>query len=276
MQLEDTSAPALLMVRDLAVVYGGAIRALQGVNLVVREGSVVALLGANGAGKTTLLRAVSGLLRPNNGAVRAGTIEFRGASALGVDASVLVRRGIAQVMEARRIFAELTVDENLKAGAHTRRNRAEVRANYERVLELFPRLAERRTQTAGYLSGGEQQMVAIGRALMASPTLLLLDEPSLGLAPLIVEQIGAIIAEINRQGTSVLLVEQNAAMALALADYAYVLEHGVVAKRGTAEEMRADTAIQEFYLGGDARAGSDFRAMRDAFRANALTPGGLR
>jgi branched-chain amino acid transport system ATP-binding protein len=263
----------LLLVRDLDVVYGGAIRALHGVNLVVREGSIVALLGANGAGKTSLLRAVSGLLAANNGSIRQGSIEFAGASILGVAPPKLVRRGIAQVMEARRIFAELTVDENLKAGAHTRRNRAEVQTNYDRVLTLFPRLAERHKQTAGYLSGGEQQMVAIGRALMASPRLLLLDEPSLGLAPLIVEQIGAIVSEINRQGTSVLIVEQNAAMALRLAEYGYVLANGVVAKRGTRDELMADSDIQEFYLGDGARGAVDYRAMRDGFRAGALMPG---
>lgn len=264
-------APPLLLVRDLEVVYGGAILALRGVSIVVREGSVVALLGANGAGKTTLLRAISGLLPINGGAIRHGEITFAGAPVNGVAPTDLVRRGIAQVMEARRIFAELTVDENLKAGAHTRRNRSEVQANYERVLTLFPRLAERRKQTAGYLSGGEQQMVAIGRALMASPKLLLLDEPSLGLAPLIVEQIGDIIAEIHRQGTSVLIVEQNSALALRLADYAYVLDNGVIAKRGSSDELREDREIQEFYLGG-LDGGADYRAMRDAFRAAALTP----
>lgn len=272
MEFAQTDAPPLLLVRDLEVVYGGAILALRGVNLVVRDGSVVALLGANGAGKTTVLRAVSGLLGFNNGAIRHGEVHFDGQVVNAVSSPTLVRRGLAQVMEGRRIFAELTVDENLKAGAHTRRNRAEVRANYERVLELFPRLAERRTQVAGYLSGGEQQMLAIGRALMASPRLLLLDEPSLGLAPLIVEQIAGIIVEINRQGTSVLLVEQNSAMALQLADYAYVLENGAVAKRGTADELRADASIQQFYLGGASHDGADFRAMRDAYRANALIP----
>ena len=273
---DEHVAPPLLMVRDLEVVYGGAILALRGVNLVVREGSVVALLGANGAGKTTLLRAVSGLLGANNGSVRHGSIDFDGAPVVGVSAPKLVRRGIAQVMEARRIFAELTVDENLKAGAHSRRNRAEIQANYDRVLALFPRLGERRKQTAGYLSGGEQQMVAIGRALMASPKLLLLDEPSLGLAPLIVEQIGHIITEINQQGTSVLIIEQNTAMALGVASYGYVLENGEVMKRGTSEELLADRDIQEFYLGGGEQGGVDYRAMRDAFRADALMPGGPR
>lgn len=266
-------APPLLMVRDLEVVYGGAILGLRGVNLVVRQGSVVALLGANGAGKTTLLRAVSGLLGANSGSVRHGTITLDGTSALGVAAPKLVRRGIAQVMEARRIFAELTVDENLKAGAHTIRSRSAIDESYARVLALFPRLAERRRQTAGYLSGGEQQMLAIGRALMASPKLLLLDEPSLGLAPLIVEQISDIITEINGQGTSVLLIEQNTAMALRVAEYGYVLEHGTVVRRGTSAELLADPDIQEFYLGGGEQGGVDYRAMRDGFRANALMPG---
>ena len=264
----------LLLVRDLEVVYGGAILALRKLNLVVREGSVVALLGANGAGKTTVLRAVSGLLGVNGGSERHGSIDFAGAPVLGVSASKLVRRGIAQVMEARRIFAELTVDENLKAGAHTRRNRQEIKDNADRVLTLFPRLAERRKQTAGYLSGGEQQMLAIGRALMASPRLLLLDEPSLGLAPLIVEQIADIITEINAQGTSVLVIEQNTAMALRVAEYGYLLEHGTVVKRGTSEELLADSDIQEFYLGGREQGGVDYRAMRDTFRMNTLMPGG--
>jgi branched-chain amino acid transport system ATP-binding protein len=263
-----------LMVRDLEVVYGGAVKSLRGVSIVVRPGSIVALLGANGAGKTTLLRAVSGLLPMSNGSVRNGTIDVFGVSAIGTPPAALVRAGLAQVMEGRRIFAEMTVDENLRAGAHTRRNRAEVQRNFERVMQLFPRLAERRRQTAGYLSGGEQQMLAIGRALMASPKLLLLDEPSLGLAPLIVEQIASIIRDINASGTSVLLVEQNTAMALDLATYAYVLEHGVVALHGPSDELRDSASVRALYLGGGSHDVADYRAMRDTARANALVPQG--
>jgi branched-chain amino acid transport system ATP-binding protein len=239
----------VLGVRNLEVVYADVVLVLRGVSLQVPEGSVVALLGANGAGKTTLLRAITGLLGVHRGKITKGSVELAGARIDGRDASAIVRGGIAQVMEGRRIFAELTVEENLRAGAFTRRSKADVKEAHERVMDLFPRLAERRTATAGYLSGGEQQMLAIGRALMAGPRLLLLDEPSLGLAPRLVEAIRDIIAELNRQGTSVLLVEQNAAMALAIADHGYVMETGRVVKDGPASEQLADRDIQEFYLG---------------------------
>jgi branched-chain amino acid transport system ATP-binding protein len=243
----------ILAVRGLEVVYSDVILVLRGVSLDVPTGSIVALLGANGAGKTTLLRAVSGLLSVHRGKVTKGSVELDGVALKGLDPASVVRRGLGQVMEGRRVFAELTVDENLRAGAFTRRDKAEVKASFERVMELFPVLADRRRSTAGYLSGGEQQMLAIGRALMASPRLLLLDEPSLGLAPLIVEQIRNIVVDINRQGTSVLLVEQNATMALSIADHGYVLEHGRVVKDGPGVELLEDRDIQEFYLGvGDA------------------------
>jgi branched-chain amino acid transport system ATP-binding protein len=247
------TAPVVLAVRNLEVVYGDVILVLRGVSLDVRTGQIVALLGANGAGKTTLLRAITGLLPVHRGEITKGTVELEGERLNGRDAAWIVRRGVSQVMEGRRIFAELSVDENLRAGAFTRRDKAEVRSGYERVMALFPKLAERRRQTAGYLSGGEQQMLAIGRALMASPRVLLLDEPSLGLAPLVVEQIRDIVAEVNRQGTSVLLVEQNATMALSIADHGFVLENGRVVKDGPAADLLADKDIQEFYLGiGDA------------------------
>jgi branched-chain amino acid transport system ATP-binding protein len=229
--------PPILAVEGVEVVYGGAIQVLRGVSLEVPTGSVVAILGANGAGKTTLLRAISGLLLYQNGAITAGHVRFNGDDTTGVDSSALVRNGMAQVMEGRRIFAPLTVDENLKTGAYTRKDKAQIKESYDQVMVLFPRLAERRKQVAGYMSGGEQQMLAIGRALMASPKLLLLDEPSLGLAPIIVEQIFEIVKTINGLGTSVMIVEQNAAKALAVADYAYVLEH--------------DPEIEALYLGGE-------------------------
>jgi branched-chain amino acid transport system ATP-binding protein len=252
----------ILSVRGVEVVYSDVILVLRGVSLEVPQGSIVALLGANGAGKTTLLRAVTGLLRLHRGVITKGTISLYGDNIAGADPAAIVRKGVSQVMEGRRIFAELTVDENLKAGGFSRRDKAELRQSYERVMSLFPTLAERRRQTAGYLSGGEQQMLAIGRALMQSPKLILLDEPSLGLAPLIVEQIRQIISDINSQGTSVLLVEQNATMALSIADYGYVLENGRVVKDGPGHELLEDKDIQEFYLGVGEAGRKSFRDVK--------------
>jgi branched-chain amino acid transport system ATP-binding protein len=252
----------MLAVRNVDVVYGSAIHVLRGVSLDVPTGAVVALLGANGAGKTTLLRAVSGLLRFHRGEITKGSVELEGVRIDGLDAAAIVRRGMAQVMEGRRIFAELTVDENLRAGAYSRHDRPAVRASFDRVLELFPVLADRRRSTAGYLSGGEQQMLAMGRALMADPKLLVLDEPSLGLAPLIVQQIRDLIVEINRTGTSVLLVEQNATMALSIAHHGYVLETGLIAKDGPGPALLADADIQEFYLGVGETGGRSFRDLK--------------
>jgi branched-chain amino acid transport system ATP-binding protein len=254
---DTTTAPpatdVVLGVTDLEVVYNDVVLAVRGVSLQVPRGAIVAVLGANGAGKTTVLRAITGLLGVHQARVTKGSVELDGRRIDRDDPAAIVRAGIAQVMEGRRVFAALTVDENLRAGAYTRRSKAEIAASYDRVLELFPVLGERRKSIAGYLSGGEQQMVAMGRALMASPDVLLLDEPSLGLAPLIVEQIGQIIQEVNRQGTSVLLVEQNAAMALGVADHGYVIENGRVVKAAPAAVLRDDKDIQEFYLGvGDA------------------------
>jgi branched-chain amino acid transport system ATP-binding protein len=239
----------LLAVRGVEVVYNEVALVLRGINLDVPDGTIVALLGANGAGKTTLLRAVSGLIGLHRGRVTKGSIELDGASILGRPAPSVVKTGISQVMEGRRIFASLTVDENLRVGAITRRDKGEIAANTERVLTMFPKLAERHKQLAGYLSGGEQQMLAIGRALMASPRLLLLDEPSLGLAPMIVDQIRSFIVEINKQGTAVLLVEQNAAMALSIAHHGYVIETGRIVRSGPGPELLADRDIREFYLG---------------------------
>jgi branched-chain amino acid transport system ATP-binding protein len=257
----DGSGP-ILAVRNLEVVYGAAIQVLRGVSLEVQPGKIVTLLGANGAGKTSLLRAVSGLLRFHRGTIPRGSVEFNGQRIDRLDASAIVREGLAQVMEGRRIFAELTVDENLRAGAYSRRDRAGVKKTYDKVLELFPLLKERHKQTAGYLSGGEQQMLAMARALMASPKLLLLDEPSLGLAPLIVQQIRDLIAEINRDGTSVLLVEQNATMALSIADHGYVMANGTIVKDGPGQAMLADADIQEFYLGVGEAGHHSFRDLK--------------
>ncbi len=239
----------MLEVSDLQVTYGGAVRALRGVTLTVPDGKVVAVLGSNGAGKTTLLRTISSTLKLHRGKVEAGTISFRGTSLVGKDPAACVAMGLVQVPEGRRIFSRLTVEENLRAGGMGARDRSARGAAHARVYDLFPVLAERRHGRAGLLSGGEQQMLAIGRALMAGPELLLLDEPSLGLAPRIIGQIGEIVREINRQGTSVLLVEQNATMALGVADLAYVLDVGEVALSGPAAELAATEEVQRLYLG---------------------------
>jgi len=239
----------VLEVCDLHVSYGGTVRALQGVSLTVPDGAVVAVLGSNGAGKSTLLRTISSTLRLHRGSVRSGTITYNGESLAGADAASTVRRGIVQVPEGRRVFGRLSVEENLRAGGMGARDRRSRTASRDRVFEMFPVLADRRHGRAALLSGGEQQMLAIGRALMASPKLLVLDEPSLGLAPKIVGQIGRVIAEINQTGTSVLLVEQNATMALGVADSAYVLDVGQVSLSGNAAELAATDDVKRLYLG---------------------------
>jgi len=246
---EGTGDRVMLALSNVEVVYADVIVALRGISLDVPDRGIVALLGANGAGKTTALRAISGLLDVHRGEIRKGTVTLDGERIDGLDATDIVRRGVAQVLEGRRIFAELTVDDNLKAGGFLRRDGAELKRSYEKVMELFPVLRERRGQTAGYLSGGEQQMLAIARALMAGPKLLLLDEPSLGLAPMVVRQIRDIIVEINAEGTAVLLVEQNAAMALQIASHGYVLETGRVVLDKPAEVLATDEDVSEFYLG---------------------------
>jgi branched-chain amino acid transport system ATP-binding protein len=241
------SAPALLQVSDLRIRYG-AIEALKGVSLTMEEGEIVTVLGANGAGKSTLLRAISGLLPPLGGEVR-----FQGAPLQRVPAYDIVRRGISHAPEGRRVFATLTVEENLTLGAFTRRKeKREIATARERVFALFPLLKERRRQLAGTLSGGEQQMLAIGRSLMSTPRILLLDEPSLGLAPILVHLIFDIILEINRQGVAILLVEQNAHQALELAGRGYVLEIGRIAVEGSSDMLKSDPRIQEAYLGRSA------------------------
>ena len=255
----------MLQTHNLEVVYDDVMLVLRGVSLSIPPGRIVALLGANGAGKTTLLRAITGLLGVHRGKVTKGSIELQGTSIAGLDPADVVCRGIAQVMEGRRVFQELTVDENLRAGGFTRRRSAAAKESYERVMELFPLLRDRTGETAGYLSGGEQQMLAMGRALMADPRFLLLDEPSLGLAPRLVEQVRQLIVEINQAGTGVLLVEQNATMALSIASHGYVLETGQVVLDKPAAGLLADQDIREFYLGLAATTGgaADRRSYRE-------------
>ena len=226
-------------------VYYGAIHALKGVSLEVRKGEIVTLIGANGAGKSTTLRTVSGLLAP-----KSGSISFLGENIAGMPAHEIVKHGISQVPEGRRIFAEMSVQENLEMGAFTRKDKAGVEKDFEIVYNRFPRLKERRKQQAGTLSGGEQQMLAMGRALMSRPKLLLLDEPSMGLAPLLIKEIFSIIVDINKAGTTVLLVEQNANMALSIANRAYVLETGRITLAGDAKELAASEDVRKAYLGG--------------------------
>jgi branched-chain amino acid transport system ATP-binding protein len=254
----------VLEVSNLEVVYNDVILVLRGLSIVVPDGKIVALLGANGAGKTTTLRAISGLLGIHQGVVTKGTITFDGLHLHQMDAASIVRSGITQVMEGRRTFADLTVEENLVCGAYTNHDKASVSAARERVFDLFPRLHERRGQVAGYMSGGEQQMLAIGRALMASPKLLILDEPSLGLAPKLIEQIRDIIVDINAHGIGVLLIEQNAMMALSIADYGYIMETGKVVMDGDAAKLRNDDDVKEFYLGlrGDEGERKSFREIK--------------
>jgi branched-chain amino acid transport system ATP-binding protein len=237
----------LLVIENLEVVYDDVLLALDGVSLELPQGGIVALLGANGAGKTTALRACTGLLPVHRGAIRRGTISLEGKRIDGMAAPDIVRAGVAQVMEGRRVFAELTVEENLRVGGYS--SRSGLNGRLRRMFDLFPVLGERRGQPAGYLSGGEQQMLAIARALMSEPRYLLLDEPSLGLAPRIVAQIRDLIVRLNREGTAILLVEQNAAMALAVADHGYVLETGRIALDKPAAALRADDDVREFYLG---------------------------
>ncbi|MCY4068470.1 MAG: ABC transporter ATP-binding protein [Acidimicrobiaceae bacterium] len=239
----------MLEVANLEVVYNDVVLVLRGLSIDVPDGSIVALLGCNGAGKTTTVRAVTGLLDVHEGDITKGAVNWNGADISDFKPSRIVESGITQVMEGRRIFAELTVEENLNAGGFTVRDRSQNAEAHQRVMELFPLLKSRRRSTAGYLSGGEQQMLAIGRALMTDPQLLILDEPSLGLAPMLIEQIRDIIVDINKQGTSVLLIEQNAVMALSIAHYGYVMESGKVVMDGEPKKLLADEDIQEFYLG---------------------------
>ena len=233
----------MLKIKDLHVSYGG-IRALRGVDLEVPDGKIVTLIGANGAGKSTLLRTISGLVKADSGSITYDDVEL-----LGKPINNVLELGIAQVPEGRRVFADMTVLENLKIGAYLRKDKDEIEKDIQWVYSLFPRLEERHWQLAGTLSGGEQQMLAVGRALMSRPKVLMMDEPSLGLAPLVVQGIFEIIRTINQQGVTVLLIEQNANMALKIADIAYVLETGEITKKGSGAELLADESIKEAYLG---------------------------
>jgi branched-chain amino acid transport system ATP-binding protein len=240
----------MLALNNIEVIYDHVILVLKGVSLNAESGRITTLLGANGAGKTTTLKAISGVLRTERGDITKGTIELSGERIDRLPAFSVVTRGVVQVFEGRRVFEHLTAEENLMAGAHTVADRAVVRRGIERVYEYFPRIAERRSVQAGYLSGGEQQMLAIGRALMSNPKMVLLDEPSLGLAPMLVEEIFQIVLRLREQERlTVLLVEQNAAMALTIADHGYVMENGRIVLEGPAAALRENADIKEFYLG---------------------------
>ncbi len=239
----------MLDVSNIEVVYNEVILVLKGLSLQVPKGKIIALLGSNGAGKSTTLKAISGLLISEDGEVTDGKITFEGEVINNSYAEDIVQKGIFQVMEGRRIFKELTVDENLVAGSYIRKDKENLKADKEHIYELFPALKRRMNMRAGYLSGGEQQMLAIGRALMAKPKLLLLDEPSLGLSPLLVKEIFETIVQINKEGTTILLVEQNANMALKISDYGYIMENGKVVLDGPADILRSNDDVKEFYLG---------------------------
>ncbi|KQT07585.1 ABC transporter ATP-binding protein [Ramlibacter sp. Leaf400] len=256
--------PPILAVNNIEVVYNRAVQVLRGLSLAVPRGQVVALLGSNGAGKSTTLKAISRLLELQNGEVTRGEIRFEGEPVSHRAPHSLVRAGLFHVMEGRHVFEDLTVQENLVAATYALTGAAAKQADFELVYEYFPRLAERRRGLAGYLSGGEQQMLAIGRALLASPRLMLLDEPSLGLSPVLVEEIFEIIARINAErGVSMLLVEQNASIALAVAHYGYIMETGKVVIDNTAEKLAADPDVREFYLGvGSEGASRSFRELK--------------
>jgi len=257
-----STSKTLLEVNGIEVIYNHVILVLKGVSLSVPEGGIVALLGGNGAGKTTTLRAVSNLLAGERGAVTKGTIELRGERIEALTPSALVRRGLVQVMEGRHCFAHLSIEDNLLTGAYTRTDgKAAIARTLEKVYTYFPRLKTRRTSQAAYTSGGEQQMCAIGRALMAEPTMVLLDEPSMGLAPQIVEEVFAIVKDLNaKEGVTFLLAEQNTGMALRFADYGYILESGRVVMDGTAAALSGNEDVKEFYLG---MGGADRKSFRD-------------
>ncbi len=247
---EAEAAPPILAVNNIEVVYNHVVLVLKGMSLRVGRGAIVALLGSNGAGKSTTLKAISGFLPLEDGEISDGRIEFEGRDLAGLQPHHIVKQGIFQVMEGRHIFEDLTVEENLSCGAYIRRDRKAVARDLDKCFTYFPVLKKRLKQTAGYLSGGEQQMLAISRALLARPKLMMLDEPSLGLAPILVEEIFAIIKEINqKEGTTILLVEQNAQVALAVSSYGYIMENGRVVLDGPVERLLADQDVQEFYLG---------------------------
>jgi len=241
---------AILKINSIEVKYHEVILVLKGVSIQVPKGGIVALLGANGAGKSTTLKAISGLLKHENGEVTDGSIEFMGERIDRLAAEKIAKKGIVQVIEGRRVFEHLTVEQNLKVGAHLRRDGKSVKEGLEMVYNYFPRLREKRSEVAGFVSGGEQQMTVVGRALMANPKLILLDEPSMGLAPLLIHEIFNIVTRLNREeNISILLVEQNAKLALSVAPYAYVMENGRIVMDDTAEKLRENPDIKDFYLG---------------------------
>ena len=260
---KSRTAEDILIVNNIEVVYSHVILVLKGVSLNVKKGGITALLGGNGAGKSTTLKSISNLLASERGEVTKGSVSFSNEYIHDLDPAQLVKKGVIQVMEGRHCFEHLTVEENLLTGAYTRSNNKEVKDDLERVYNYFPRLRDRRTSLAGYTSGGEQQMIAIGRALMAHPTMILLDEPSMGLAPQLVKQIFEIDAEINRkEGVTILLAEQNTNVALQYAEYAYILENGRVVMEGSAESMRDNEDVKEFYLGISGEGRQSFKDVK--------------
>ena len=260
---KEISSKNLLEVNNIEAVYNHVILVLKGVSLNVKKGGITTLLGGNGAGKTTTLKSISNLLASERGEVTKGSITFNNTDVHALDPSQLVKMGVIQVMEGRHCFEHLTVEENLLTGGYTRKSNKEVKNDLERVYDYFPRLKERRTSQAGYTSGGEQQMVAIGRALMANPKMILLDEPSMGLAPQLVKQIFEIVSQINKkEGVTILLAEQNTNMALQYAEYAYILENGRVVMEGTAKSMRDNEDVKEFYLGISGEGRQSFRDFK--------------
>ena len=260
---KSNTSEDVLIVNNIEVVYSHVILVLKGVSLKVKKGGITALLGGNGAGKSTTLKSISNLLASERGEVTKGSVTYSNEYIHDLDPSQLVKKGVIQVMEGRHCFEHLTVEENLLTGAYTRTNNKEVKEDLERVYSYFPRLRDRRTSLAGYTSGGEQQMIAIGRDLMAHPTMILLDEPSMGLAPQLVKQIFEIVAEINRkEGVTILLAEQNTNMALQYAEYAYILENGSVVMEVTAESMRDKEDVKEFYLGISGEGRQSFKDVK--------------
>ena len=261
---DQQPSPFLLSVNNIEVIYNHVILVLKGVSLDVPEGSIVALLGGNGAGKSTTLKAISNLLASERGDVTKGSVEFRGERVDQLTPDALVKRGVVQVMEGRHCFGHLTVEENLLTGAYTRKaSRAEIAQDLEKVYHYFPRLKVRRQSQAGYTSGGEQQMVAVGRALMARPSMILLDEPSMGLAPQIVEEIFEIVKDLNqKERVSFLLAEQNTMVALRYADFGYILENGRVVMEGEAADLRTNEDVKEFYLGLSSEGRKSFREVK--------------
>lgn len=262
-QVAEKSASALLQVKNIEVIYDHVILVLKGVSFEVPEGGIVALLGANGAGKSTTLKSISNLLRAERGEITKGSIQLAGQRTNDMTANEMVKRGCVQVMEGRHCFEHLTVEENLLTGAYTRGGSSDVKSDLEKVYDYFPRLRERRTSQAGYTSGGEQQMCAIGRALMARPKLILLDEPSMGLAPQLVEQIFEIVKQLNEnEGVTFLLAEQNTNVALRYADYGYILENGRVVLDGAASDLANNEDVKEFYLGLSTQGRKNFREVK--------------